>query len=153
CAALAMTERALRLAPDDEDTQFTHAMLLLDADRAGMTGKLDELLRDLPGYAPTNRINIAVRVGKQGHARFSDVLDVVLPPERDQRGASYDDVAEELLCDLGQAIATHAPAKLHRVTPLLPKHAMLLAALAWRAYQADQRNAALALYERLVEAP
>lgn len=157
CAALAMTERALRLVPEDEDTQFTHAMLLLDADRAGMAGKLDELLHGLPGYTATNRINIAVRVGKQGHARFDDVLEVVLPPERagatTPRVATYDDVSEELLCDLGQAIATHAPAKLRQVVPLLPKNAMLLASLAWEASQAGRRDAALALYDRLLDAP
>ncbi len=151
-AALAMTERALRLAPEDEDTQFTHAMLLLDADRAGLAGKLDELLHGLPDYTATNRINIAVRVGKQGHARFEDVLEIVLPPER-AAAAAYDDVAEELLCDLGQAIATHAQGKLRQVVPLLPKNPMLLASLAWQASQAGGRDAALALYERLLEVP
>ena len=58
-AALALTERALRLAPDDDETQFTHAMLLLDADRAGEPGSVDALLALLPRFeradAPQHR--------------------------------------------------------------------------------------------------
>jgi hypothetical protein len=45
-----MTRRALLLAPGDDDIQFTHAMLIVDADRAGLPGHIDDLLRSLPGY-------------------------------------------------------------------------------------------------------
>lgn len=161
-AALEMTERALRLAPDDEEAQFTHAMLLLDAEGAGMAGTLDQLVRALPGYAPVNRINIAVRMGKQGHPRFCDALDAVLAgapvdrviAERQHAGmSSIGDIAEELVCELGQLVIAHAPDRLHALVPLLPANVSLLCALAWDAIQAERRDAALALYDRVLALP
>jgi len=155
-AALAMSERALRLAPDDSEVQFTHAMLLLDADR------LDELITALPTFDAANRINIAVRLGKHGHERFSDVLDVVLDAQLPERiigesgsdfMSSYGDVAEELFAELGDAVLEHAPAKLAKLVPQLPPHVNLLAGLAWKAIQSDQREHALMLYERLLAIP
>ncbi len=160
--ALALTARALRLAPDDEDTQFTHAMLLLDADRAGLAAKLDELLRALPTYAVANRINVVVRMGKQGHRRFREAVDAVLSerlPDRvvaesdSANVASYGDVAEELFGELGEAMLEHAPDKLDRLVPLLPAKVGLLSSLGWQATRAEHRDAALALYDRLLELP
>src|SRR6185369_9313887 len=84
-AALGMTERALRLAPDDPDVQFTHAMLLIDGDRAGLPAKGPSLLEWLPKFAPSVRINVAVRMGNAGHARFAEAVDAALGealPER-----------------------------------------------------------------------
>ena len=161
-AALAMSARALTLAPDDSEVQFTHAMLLLDADRAGLEGKLDELVAVLPTFDVSNRINIAVRLGKQGHARFADALEVVLAaplPERiigegdSELMSSYGDVAEELFAELGEAVLEHVPAKLAQLVPLLPPHVNLLSGLAWKAIQAGQRDHALALYDRLLAIP
>ena len=87
-AALAMTARALRLAPDDPDVQFTHAMLLLDAEGAGMDGKAAELLEALPRFAPSVRINVAVRMGEHGHARFAEAVDLVLGESAARRRTS-----------------------------------------------------------------
>jgi photosystem II stability/assembly factor-like uncharacterized protein len=158
-AALAMTERALRLVPDDDDAQFTHAMLLLDADRARLPGKLDELLALLPRFDVANRINIAVRMGKQQHARFADALDVVLAgalPDRilaeggTANVASYGDVAEELFRELGKHVIAQAPERLPALIPLLPAKVNLIAQLAYLAIQAERRVDSLALYDRML---
>jgi photosystem II stability/assembly factor-like uncharacterized protein/tetratricopeptide (TPR) repeat protein len=148
-AALAMTERSLRFAPENEDTQFTHAMLLLDAERAGMPGRLDELLRVLPAYGVANRINIAIRMSSQKHPRFVDAVDAVLVADIESDG----DVAEELLCELGEAVVEQAPDKLLKLVPLLPARVNVLSNLGWRAIKAERRDAALALYDRLLEMP
>lgn len=161
-AALALTERALRLAPDDDDTQFTHAMLLLDADRAGIAGKLDELIKAFPGYAAANQINIAVRMSKQAHPRFVEVIDILVGaplPERmvgevsTASFASYGDVADDLLGELGQAVLARAPERFAALVPRLPARVSSLSSLAWHAIQAGRSADALALYERLLALP
>ena len=166
-AALAMTHRGLGLAPDDGDLQFTHAMLLMDAERAGDPAKANELLASLQAYAPPVRINIAVRMGKAGHARFGEVVELVLGealPVRILGGgtssaggagaiASFGDVAHELFGELGEAILAHAPQHLDKLVPRLPDDAKLLSELAQQAIAAHQRDAALALYDRLVALP
>ncbi|NVB76969.1 MAG: hypothetical protein HOV81_01120, partial [Kofleriaceae bacterium] len=161
-AALAMTERALSIAPDDDDTQFTHAMLVLDADRVGIAGKLDELFADLPRYTTSNRVNIAVRMGRAGHRRFAEALDIALAgamPERiigetsSEFVAAYGDVGEELFGELGDAILEHAPDRLGKLVPLLPPNVNLLSTLAFKAIKAKQGEQALALYERLLDLP
>jgi photosystem II stability/assembly factor-like uncharacterized protein len=166
-AALAMTHRGLGLAPDDGDLQFTHAMLLMDAERAGDPAKANELLASLQAYAPPVRINIAVRMGKAGHARFGEAVELVLGealPARILGGgtssaggagaiASFGDVAHELFGELGEALLAHAPQHLDKLIPRLPDDAKLLSELAHQAIAAHQRDAALALYDRLVALP
>ncbi|HSD87502.1 MAG TPA: hypothetical protein VLB44_08300, partial [Kofleriaceae bacterium] len=148
-AALAMTERALRIAPDNDDTQFTRAMLLLDADRAGIDGTLEELLTALPGFTLSNRINIAVRMAKQDHPQFADAVDTVLAA-----GSIPDDeVADELIVELADGVIERAPEKLEALVPMLPANVNLLSSLAWRAVQAGEREQAIAIYERLLELP
>jgi tetratricopeptide (TPR) repeat protein len=147
--ALAMTERALRLSPDDEDVQFTHAMLLLDAERAGVPGQAEALLALMPAFAPPVRVNIATRMGKQGHTRFVEVCDHVLRAHR----VGCNDVSSELYADLGEAILEHAPDRLARLAPLLPDDVNLLSELAWKAIQAEQPAQAIAVYERLLAIP
>src|SRR6185312_5268264 len=66
--ALAMTTRALGLAPHDGDVQFTHAMLLLDGDTAGLD-TLDTLIAVLPSFEASVRINVAPRMGRSEHPR------------------------------------------------------------------------------------
>jgi tetratricopeptide (TPR) repeat protein len=141
-----MTERALRLSPDDEDVQFTHAMLLLDADRAGVAGQVEALFVLLAAFAPEVRLNIATRMGKQGHARFVEMCDQVL-----RFPGGGDDV--ELYSDLGEAILEHAPDRLARLAPLLPRDVNLMSELAWKAIQAGQPAQATSIYERLLELP
>jgi photosystem II stability/assembly factor-like uncharacterized protein len=147
--ALGMTERALRLSPDDEDVQFTHAMLLLDADRAGLAGQVEALLALMPAFAPQVRLNIATRMGKQGHARFVEVCDHVLRVD----GVTHDEASAELFSDLGEAILEHAPDRLARLAPLLPDDVNLLSELAWKAIQAEHPAQAIAVYERLLVLP
>lgn len=144
--AIGMTERALRLSPDDEDVQFTHAMLLLDADRAGVAGQVEALFVLLAAFAPEVRLNIATRMGKQGHARFIEMCDQVL-----RFPGGGDDV--ELYSDLGEAILEHAPDRLARLAPLLPRDVNLMSELAWKAIQAGQPAQATSIYERLLELP
>ncbi|HUJ59005.1 MAG TPA: suppressor of fused domain protein [Kofleriaceae bacterium] len=166
-AALAMIERARRLAPDDEDTQFTHAMLAIDAERSGMPGTLDDILAALPTFGPSVRINVAVRLGKLDHPRFAEAVDLVLGDTLPSRIvadrttalgggaaiASYGDVAQELFAELGEAILEHAPDRMTRLAPLLPPDVGLLSALAWKAIQAEQRDHAIVLYDRLLQLP
>ena len=161
-AALAMTERALVLAPDDDDTQFTHAMLLLDADRANLPGRIDGLLALLPTFAVGVRINVATRMGKAQHARFADAVDVALGealPERivaersSASMASFGDVADELFAELGEAILAYAPDRMPRLISLLPDDVELLSQLAYRAIEAKQGDSAIALYDRLLALP
>jgi tetratricopeptide (TPR) repeat protein len=165
-AALAMTERALRLAPDDADVQFTHAMLLIDGERAGLPDS-DALMTWLPRFAPPVRINVTVRMGKLGHPRFADAVDVALAdslPERILSGsttsvaggaaiASFGDVAHELFGQLGHLILEHAPDRLNKLVTLLPDDVNLLADLAWKAIDGGQRETALSLYDRLLALP
>jgi len=147
-AAVAMTERALLLAPDDSDIQFTHAMLLLDGERAGLAGKAAELLAWLPRFGAPVRINVAVRLGKRGHALFGEVVDLALGASLS--ASAFDDVPHELFSELGDAILQHAPTKLARLVPRLPDDVNFLSALAWKSIQAEQRDAALSLYDRLL---
>jgi tetratricopeptide (TPR) repeat protein len=159
-AALAMTTRALALAPDDSDVQFTHAMLLFDADR------MDELVAAIPKFVPSVRINVAVRVGKRGHARFEQVVDLALADALPARimsssatpvgGAamlSFGDVANELFGELAEAIIEHVPDRLGALVPLLPDDVNLLSELAFKSIEAKLRDAAMALYGKILELP
>jgi photosystem II stability/assembly factor-like uncharacterized protein len=155
--ALGMTERALHLSPDDEDVQFTHAMLLLDAERAGVAGQVEALVARVPTFAPAVRLNIAARMGKMGHARFAEVVDLVVSlPARVVSAANIGDdgeVAHDLFTDLSEAILEHVPERLARLAPMLPDDVNLLSELAWKAIQADHTAQAIALYERVLELP
>ncbi len=146
-AALAMTARALALAPDDEDAQFTHAMLLVDGERAGLEGSTDELLAALPRFAPGVRVNVAVRMGRMSDERFAEAVDVALGEPM------TGDVAQELFSELGTAILEHAPDRMTKLVPLLPDDVTLLADLAYRAIEAERRADSLALYDRLLSLP
>ena len=57
-AGLALSRRALALAPDDAEIQLAHAMLLVDVARAGMLTALEELRAQLPSFAPAIRARI-----------------------------------------------------------------------------------------------
>lgn len=57
-AGLALSRRALAMAPDDAEIQLAHAMLLVDVARAGMRTALDELRAQLPSFAPAIRARI-----------------------------------------------------------------------------------------------
>ena len=165
-AALKMSERALRLAPSDPDIQFTHAMLLVDGDSAGLAGKVDDLLVHLPAFAPATRINVAVRLGQRKHARFADAVDTVLAtplpdkvlsstasPVGSATMLAFGDVAQELFGELGDAILEHAPDRMRRFVPLLPDDVDLLSQLAYKAIQHEQPDAAMALYDRVLSEP
>nr|MBA3464984.1 suppressor of fused domain protein [Deltaproteobacteria bacterium] len=159
-AALAMTTRALALAPDDSDVQFTHAMLLFDADR------MDELVAAIPAFVPSVRVNVAVRVGKRGHARFGQIVDLALADALPARimsssstpvgGAamlSFGDVANELFGELAESIIEHVPERLGALVPLLPDDVNLLSELAFKSIEAKLRDAAMALYGKILELP
>ncbi|HSK04858.1 MAG TPA: suppressor of fused domain protein, partial [Kofleriaceae bacterium] len=164
--ALAMTGRALRLSPGDPDIQLAHATLLLEGDRGGLPGAADELLERLPRLAPQVRIGVAVQLGDRGHPQFGDAVDVALGEPLPEHifaagstavgGAvmmSFGDVAHELFGELGEAILAHAPAKMARLVPLLPGDVDLLSELARKAFEADQRESALALHDRVLALP
>ncbi len=163
--ALAMTDRALRLAPADGDVQFTHAMLLLDGESAGLD-TMDRLLEVLPSFEPSVRINVATRTARAEHVRFDEVVDAVLSDvlpativgERafsvgGAQVASYGDVADELFAELAEAILVHAPDRMAKLVPILPANVTLLAKIAHDAIQAQERDHALALYDRVLELP
>ncbi|MDQ3301512.1 MAG: hypothetical protein M3619_33440, partial [Myxococcota bacterium] len=145
-AALAMTERALRLAPDDTDVQFTHAMLLLDGERAGLEGKADELVTWLVQFARSVQVNIAVRMADLDHPRFDEAVDIVLRGEPDE-------VPDELYASLADAIVERAPHQLRRLVAVLPDDVTLLGELAYKAIEASERDVAISLYDRLLELP
>jgi photosystem II stability/assembly factor-like uncharacterized protein len=159
-AALALSARALALAAADRDVQFTHAMLLLDADRAGVPGSpIDELLARLADFAPAVRLDIAARTGKAAHARFGEIVDLAIGPEPpatiiatriDARVAAYGDVASRVYSELAVAVLAHAPERMAKLVPILPADVDVLAALAWQAVDAGQRDHAFAIYERLL---
>src|SRR5262249_11159879 len=67
--------------------------------------------------------------------------------------ASYGDIADELLTDLGTAILEHAPDRMAPFVPMLPPNVELLFGLGCRATEAAQRDHAIALYERVLELP
>ncbi|HET9988666.1 MAG TPA: suppressor of fused domain protein, partial [Kofleriaceae bacterium] len=164
--ALAMTTRALGLAPGDGDVQFTHAMLLLDGDTAGLD-TLDSLIAVLPSFEASVRINVATRMGRAEHPRFDEVVDAVLSDVLPAKivgersftvsatgaGMAYGDVAEELFAELAEAILVHAPNRMAKLVPVLPANVTLLAKIAHDAIQADERDHALALYDRVLELP
>ncbi len=166
-AALAMTGRALALSPDDDDTQFTHAMLLLDLSRTGDEDSVEKLLELLPAFEESTRLNIATRMGKAEHPRFAEAVDLALGeslPERILAGsttptadgreiASFGDAAEEIYEELGEAILARAPDRLPRFVSLLPDSIPLLAKLAYHAAKANMRDQAITLYERVVALP
>ncbi|MGH9886392.1 MAG: suppressor of fused domain protein, partial [bacterium] len=129
-AALAMTARGLRLAPGDADVQLTHAMLLIDADRAGDPARADELFAWLTGFAPEVRIRAALRLAGISHPRFAEAVELVLAsalPAQIVGGAttrvgsggaaiaSFGDVTQEVLEQLGRAILARAPEKLGKL--------------------------------------
>jgi hypothetical protein len=66
---------------------------------------------------------------------------------------SFGDVAHELFGELGEAVLEQAPEKMARLVPLLPDEVNLMAELAWKAIQADQRASAIALYDRVLAMP
>jgi hypothetical protein len=146
-SAIAISARALRLASDDEDIQFTHAMLLLDAERAGVAGQAEALLALLPAFAPAVRLNVATRMGGMDHRRFADAVDLAL------RGDSFRDVPNELFSELAEAILEHVPDRLERLAPVVPDDVNLLSELAWKATQAEHPEQATAMYERLLVLP
>ncbi len=135
--ALAMSRRALRLAPDDTDVQFTHAIMLLDA------GELDELFAVLATLPAAVRANVAIRMSD--HVRFADAVDLAI--------AGPGEIGEELLEELGETILLHAPERLPRLLPLLPDDIDLLGVLAYKAIRAMQHDHAIALYDRLLTLP
>ncbi|CAN5690366.1 hypothetical protein BH11MYX1_BH11MYX1_51430 [soil metagenome] len=163
--ALAMTDRALRLAPGDGDVQFTHAMLLLDGEAAGLE-TMARLLEVLPSFEAGVRINVATRTARAEHPRFEEVVDAVLSDvlpatiigerEFSVGGAavgSYGDVAEELFEELAEAILAHAPDRMAKLVPVLPANVTLLAKIAGDAIRAAELDHALALYDRVLELP
>lgn len=170
-AALAMTERGLRLVPANGDLQFTHAMLLLDAERAGAPAQGNTLLALLPTLAPGVQINIVVRMSKAGHPRFAEAVELVLAEVLPDRivgsllgratspaggGAAialFGDIAHEMFEELGEAILARAPHHVAKLVPRLPDDAKLLSELAQQALRAGQRDAALAVYDRLLAVP
>jgi tetratricopeptide (TPR) repeat protein len=164
-AALGMTERALRLSPDDDEVQFAHANLLVDADRAGVAGKIEELLAFLPGFAPSVRLTIAVRLGDLEHARFADAVDLALggplpgkilgsdiTPVGGAAIASFGDVASELFSELATNVLSHCPDRIPKLVPMLPGDVNMLAELAHQAIS-DHPDAALVIYDRLLSLP
>jgi len=162
--ALAMTTRALGLAPRDGDVQFTHAMLLLDGDTAGLD-TLDTLISVLPSFEASVRINVATRMGRTEHPRFDEVVDAVLSDVSPAKvvgersftvsatdvADAYGEVGEELFAELAEAILVHAPNRMAKLVPVLPANVTLLAKIAHDAIQADERDHALALYDRVLE--
>ena len=159
-AALAMTTRALRLAPDDSDVQFTHAMLLLDVD------KIEDMIAVLPKFVPSVRVNVAVRVGKRGHARFGEIVDIALAealsdkilssqtmPAGGAAVVSFGDVAHELFGELADAIVEHVPGRLGALVPLLPDDVNLISEVAAKAIAGRLRDPAMALYDRILALP
>jgi len=160
-AALAMTERALKLAPRDGDVQFTHAMLLLDA------GRGDDVIAVLPEFETSVRLNIAIRLAQRSHPRFADAVDCALAvplPDKMFGGSttsvgsgasmsSFGDVAHEVFGQLADAIVKLAPDKLLKLMLSLPDDADLLADTAHKALEAGQKDVAFTAYERLLALP
>ena len=103
-AAVAMSERSLRLVPDDEDAQFTHAMLLVDGERAGVAEHGDALLAQLPRFAPAVRVNVAIRLAPIGGERFAAAAEIALS---DPESAS--EVPEEQWLELVEQIVARPP--------------------------------------------
>ena len=66
---------------------------------------------------------------------------------------SFGDVSRELFEELGDAILANVPAKMAAFAPLLPDDIGLLSQLAWKAIQAQQRELAITLYDRILELP
>ena len=147
--AIAMIERGLRLAPEDSEIQFTHAMLLLDADRAGLSGKIDTLLSLLPTFDAAARVGAAMRMGRGEHPRFDEAVDIALERPADAL-AALGDISDEMLVDLGKAIAERCSDRLPRLVDVLPDRIDVLAIVAMHAGEAGDAKSALALYERML---
>ena len=94
-AALRMSERAMRVTPEDPAIQLAHAMRMIEAEAAGCEGKVDALLRALPALEPIVRVRVAVRLA--GSPRAADALDAAL--------AAADELAADQLCALADAAA------------------------------------------------
>jgi suppressor of fused-like protein len=148
--ALALTERALRLAPDDDDVQHTHAMLLIDAGRGLLVDRVEELIAWLPRFAPSVRLSAAIRLAHEHHPRFIDAVDLALV---DRSSWPPNDVGYELLGELGDAILQHAPSKMAQLVSVLPGDVGPLSVLAWKALQHGHRDVAMALYDRVLSLP
>jgi hypothetical protein len=103
-------------------------------------------------------------MGKMGHLRFAEAVELVLAealPARILGGgassvgggaaiASFGDVTHELFGEFGEAILAHAPHQIDKLVPLLPDDAKLLSELAHQAIEAREREAGLALYDRVL---
>jgi len=148
--ALALTERALRLAPDDADVQYTHAMFLIDAGCEPLADRIEELLAWLPRFSPSVRIAAAVRLAHEHHPRFAEAAELALAGGRP---VACTEVGPDLLAELGDAILQHAPPKMARLVPVLPGDVGLLSELAWKAIQLAHQDIAMALYDRLLSLP
>jgi tetratricopeptide (TPR) repeat protein len=144
-----MTVRGLRLAPRDTDLQFTHAMLLLDGERAGLAACGPELVASLPRFAASVRMNVAARLGARLHPLFADVVDLALADQLEP----FDEVSPDLLAEVGQAMTVLAADRLVHLVPRLPDALELLAELAGDAVAANQEDAAVALFDRIVALP
>jgi hypothetical protein len=139
--ALRMTERAIRLAPADGAIQHAHAMRMIDADEAGLAGKLDALLRAATALEPSVRVKIALRLASS--PRLGVALDAAV--------AASDELASDDLLDLAELILRRAPDRFAALS--VPDDVDALCALAGTAVAASQRAHALALFERLLALP
>ena len=159
-----MTERALRLAPDDDDVQFTHAMLLLDGERPGSTAdrRAARAAAAVRGRrcGSTSRADgqaraSAVRRGRRCRARRALPDADRRRASRGQRGDARRTATSRTSCsrELGEAILEHAPDRLARLVPLLPdeRESARRSSRARRS-RPTQRDAALALYDRAARA-
>jgi tetratricopeptide (TPR) repeat protein len=142
-------------------------MLLIDAARAGDPAWANELLASFPRFAPEVQIRTTIHLGHLSHPRFPDAVELVLAaplPVQILGGstggvgsgasmASFGDVTTELFEQLGQAILARSPGQLGKLLLRLPDDVQLLSTLAQQALEAQQREAALALYDRLLALP
>ncbi len=137
-AALRMTERAIRIAPVDAEIQLAHAMRMIDADDAGVTGKLDALLRGLPALEPAVRVRVLARLADS--PRVVEALDATV--------AAADELAGDELLELGELILRRAPERFGVLA--LPDDVDVLCALADVAVGVGEKAHALALFEHLL---
>jgi tetratricopeptide (TPR) repeat protein len=139
--ALRMTERAIRIAPAVGAIQHAHAMRMIDAEEAGLAGKLDALLRAATALEPSVRVEIALRLASS--ARVATAIDAAV--------AASDELDRDDLLDLGELILHRAPDRFAAL--MIPDDVDALCALAGTAVAASQREHALALFERLLALP
>jgi photosystem II stability/assembly factor-like uncharacterized protein/tetratricopeptide (TPR) repeat protein len=144
--ALALSERALALAPGDRAVQATHTALLLDGARAGELRCTGELLALLPRLAPEVAVRAIVRLADVDAVTFARAVEQLA-------GTGLAALDEDLAADLTRTALQHAPDRMPALVAALPGDALLLAELAFAALQAGQPAHAAALYERLVALP